>query len=230
MSTTLDILVIIVVAVFAYLGYKKGIIRTLVSAVGTFLVTILSMLLSNPIAKAIYFGGFDQTIIEKVKDASTLLKRSGSGSLMDKILETMPDYVVNALPYFNITHPQLSAAAANGPEKVEALLRPIVISFLSLIVSVVLFVILTIVVKVASKFIGDRLDDWSLGIIDSMLGGVIGLIEGFVIVLMVAFVLHIAAPHMEKVPKIISNDSISNSSVFKGVYDSPIIAAFLGDK
>lgn len=229
MSITLDILVIIIVAVFAFLGYKKGIARTVISIIGTVISSVLTMILSNPIAEAIYFGGFNKTIIDKVNDASALLKRSGTGTLMEKILETMPDFVSNSLPGFNISKADLSAAAANSPQKVEELLRPIVISFISLIVSIVLFVLISIIVKVVSKFIADRIDDWALGTVNKFLGAVVGIIEGFVLVLMIAFVLRIAVPHMKQVPNIISNDSISHSTVFKGVYDSPILTGFLSN-
>ncbi len=227
MNATLDVLVILVVAVFAYLGFKKGVIRTLLSVAGTFAASVLSMVLSTPIAQIIYLGGFQNSIIEKVKDASALFKTSGKGRLIDSILETMPSYVTKSLKGFNIDTNMLSSAASKGPEKVEELLRPIVVSFISIIVSAVLFVILFIIAKVLVKFIGERIDDWSLGFLDALMGAAVGIVEGFAMILMIAFVIRLSVPHMEKVPKIISDSSISHSSVFKGIYESPMLNSFL---
>jgi len=227
MNATLDVLVIIIVAAFAYMGYKKGIIRTLLSVAGTFAASILSMILSTPIAQIIYLGGFQGTILEKVRDASALLKSSGKGTLMEKILETMPSYVTKSLKGFKISNDMLANAASKGPEKVEELLRPIVVSFISIIVSAVLFVIFFIVAKIIVKFISERIDDWSLGSVDALMGAVVGIMEGFVLTLMIAFIIRLAVPHMEKVPKIISNGSISHSTVFKGVYDSPLLTSLM---
>lgn len=226
LSMTLDVLVIIIVAVFAFFGYKRGIARTLVSIAGTFLSTLLTMLLSNPIAQAIYFGGFKNTIIEKVNDAMALMKTSGETTLREKILDELPDFVADSLPGFNISNAQLADAASKSSQQVEELIRPIVISFISLIVSFVLFAVFSVVVKVAAKFIADRIDDWAGGIINQMLGAAVGIVEGFVLILMISFIIKIAVPHMENVPHILSNDSIEHSQIFKGVYDSPILAAF----
>lgn len=227
MSIALDVLVIIIVAVFAYFGFNKGLMKTVVSIVGTFIASILTMFLSNPIAEAIYFGGFDDVIVEKAYDASKLFQQSGEGQLIDKILQTMPKFVVNSLPGFSISQKSLASAASAGAEKVEELLRPIVISFISLIVSIILFVLISVIIKVISKFINERIDDSYIGTINRFFGAVIGIVEGFVLILVIAFVIRIAVPHLKQVPDIISNESISQSTIFKGVYDSPILTGII---
>lgn len=227
MNIALDFLVIVIVAVFAFFGFKKGIMKTIVSIVGTFIASLLTMLLSNPIAEAIYYGLFDDVIVEKAYDASKLFKQSGEGQLIDKILQTMPKFVGNSLPGFGISQKSLSAAAAAGAEKVEELLRPIVISFISLIVSVILFILISVIIKFISRFINDRIDDSYIGTVNRFFGAVIGIIEGFVLILVIAFVIRIAVPHLKTVPDIISNESISQSTVFKGIYDSPILTGII---
>ena len=223
MNVALDVLVIIIVAVFALFGYKKGLIKTLVSIVGTFISSFLTMILANPIAEAIYFGEFDDVIIEKVNDASALFKTSGTGSLIENILDTMPKFVVNSMPGFKITQDKLASAANYGPEKVEELLRPIVISFISLIVSIVLFLLISVIIKLVTKLINSKIDNSYVGVINRVLGAVIGIIEGFVLILVIAFIIRIAVPHLKHVPEIISDESISQSTIFKGIYDSPIL-------
>ena len=67
------------------------------------------------------------------------------------------------------------------------------------------------------------MSDSPLGMLDSVAGGAVSIIEAFVILMVAAFVLRMATPHMAVVPKPISEKSISESTVFKGVYNSPII-------
>ena len=223
MNVALDVLVIIIVAVFAFFGYKKGLIKTVVSIAGTFVASILTMLLSNPIAESIYYGGFDDVIIEKVNDASALFKRSNTGSLMDKLLDTMPKFVVDSMPGFDVTRDKLAAAAIEGPKRVEELLRPIVISFISLIVSIVLFLLISIIIRIIVRVISSKIDNSHIDTINRVIGAVIGIIEGFVLILVIAFIIRIAVPHLKHVPDIISDQSISQSTIFKGIYDSPIL-------
>ncbi|MDE7389547.1 MAG: CvpA family protein, partial [Lachnospiraceae bacterium] len=54
MSIFLDVLVIIIIGVFVVIGFKKGLIKTVVSVIGTFLASALSVFLSNPISEYIY--------------------------------------------------------------------------------------------------------------------------------------------------------------------------------
>lgn len=227
MSTALDILVIIIVAVLAFLGFKKGIAKTGVSIAGTVLASVLTMFLSNPIAEAIYRGGFRTTIIEKTEDATKLFKQSGKGSLIESILKTMPKFVNYSLSNFGISQKQLSSAASKSPEEVEKLIAPIVISFISVFVSIGLFILLSVIIKLVSKALCAAIDDSYLSTINRFFGGVVGIIEGFVIVIVAAFVIRITTPHLKEIPEIISDDSISQSTVFKGIYDSPILTDFI---
>lgn len=227
MSTMLDVLVILLVAVFAILGFKKGIAKTAVSIVGTIIASVLSMFLSTPIAEAIYQGGFKTALTEKIENAMKLFMQSGQGSLVESIMKTMPKFVNNSLKSYGISTQQLNSAAGKGAAQVEQLIRPIIISFISVIVSIVLFVLLMVIIKLISKFIVNAIDDSALGGVNRFLGAVVGIIEGFVIVLVVAFIIRITIPHLKEVPEIISDESISQSTVFKGIYESPFLTQFV---
>lgn len=229
MNLSLDICVIIIIAFLAFVGYKKGLAQSAVTVVGMIIASMISMKMSRPIAEVIYFGGFDDTIRSKFKDASALMARSGKGTLTEKLLETLPSFVVKSLPGFDVSKSNLASAAANGEEAVEMLLRPIMISFISIIVASVLFFILAIAVRIIAKIISDRMDSIYFGSIDSILGGAVGILEGFIIVLVLAFILRISLPHIQKTPEMFSDKNIEESTIFKGIYDSPILSAFLPD-
>lgn len=227
MGTALDIIVIVIVAIFAFLGYRKGLAETGVSVAGTIISTILTMALSTPIAEAIYKGGFRMTILEKAQDATKLFKQSGQGNLGQSILKTMPKFIGNSFSGFGVSNDKFAEAAAKGPEQVEQFLAPIVISFISVFVSIGLFIVLFIVVRVLSKVIGNTIDVFGAGGVDSFLGAVVGIIEGFVVVVLIAFVVRISVPHIKEPPELFSDESISQSTVFRGVYDSSTLTQFI---
>ena len=213
---------------FGYLGFNKGVAKTAISIAGTIVSSILTMFLSGPIAEAIYKGGFKQRIIEKVTDASKLFAQSGEGSLIDKILATMPHFVNNSLGNFGLSKNKLADFAQQGPEQVEKALAPIIISFISVFVSIGLFLLISIIIKLICRVIAANVDDSYIGTANRFLGAVVGIIEAFVVVIVAAFIIRLTVPHLEKVPEIITDETISQSTVFKGIYDSPILTDFIG--
>lgn len=226
MEYALDIFVIIAVIVFAVIGYKKGIIKTIISLVGSILASLMSIVLSKPIAEAVYNAGIKPTVISKSESALKLVGQEG-GSFAEKLMDTLPGFVKNSIGKFGITTVDISSASQHGAAQIERTLAPIFISFISVIVSVILFIIFIIIVKIVCKLVYNAVDSGPLNVIDSLSGAVIGIAEGFVIVLIVAFIIRISSPHMKNVPEIISNDSISQSTVFKGIYNSPILTGLV---
>lgn len=222
MEYMLDIIVVVLVIFFAVNGYKKGVLKTVISVIGTLLASLMSSVLSKPIAEAIYNGGFKSTITSKADSALKLAHQEGK-NFLEGFMDTLPKFVSNSLGSFHVSQADLSAASANGASQVERMLAPIIISFISVIVSILLFAALMVIVKVICAMIYRTMDDSPLNVFDGLLGGVISIIEAFIIVLLAAFVIRIATPHMKKVPDIISDESISQSTVFKGIYNSPIL-------
>ena len=222
MKHILDIIVVIIILILAVSGYKKGILKTVISIVGTLLASLMSSVLSKPIAEAIYNGGFKSTIISKSDSAMKLVQQEG-GSFIDSFMKTMPSFVNHSLAGFSISSADLSRASNNGAAQLERTLAPLIISFISIFVAIVLFVGLMILVKLICSMIYRSMDDSPVNFFDSFIGAVIGMLEGFIIVMLAAFIIRVATPHMEKVPDVISNTSISQTTVFKGIYNSPIL-------
>ncbi len=226
MDYLLDIIVVIIVVFFAVMGYKKGVLKTVISVVGTLLASLMSSVLSKPIAEAIYNGGFKSSIIGKANSAMKLAQQEGK-SFLDSFLESLPKFIQNSMPHFHVTNADLSSASQSGAAALERVIAPIVISFISIFVTIILFAVFMIVVKVVCAMIFSSMEDSALNFFDGILGGAIAIAEAFIIVLLAAFVLRIATPHMKKVPEFISDEAISNSTIFKGVYNSPILTGLV---
>lgn len=227
MGVTLDILVIIIIAIFVALGFKKGALKTVISVVGTLIASSISVFFSGPIARWIYDSMIKTSFDEKIEDAMKLAAQTGSSDIINKIYDTLPQFVNNSLFNFGISDKELSAATSNGAQAIESLISPIVISFISIITAFIIFVILMVVIKIISKFICAAVDNSAIGVVNRFFGALIGLIEGFIIVFVIMFVLRLAIPHIADVPAIISDETISSSTVFKGIYNSEILTGII---
>lgn len=223
----LDALVIIVIAVFVIIGFLKGAVKSVVSAVGTFAASAFSLFLSNPIAQYIYRTAIKSSLTEKFEEAIKTSQAGVSGNLVERTLDTLPDFVKDSMFNFGISTKELSGAISKGAEAIETLLAPIVISFISVIVACVLFTVILVIIKIISKIVCSAIDSSVLSFPNKFLGALIGLVEGFVIVFIAMFILRLCIPHMEEVPEIISDYSISKTTVFEGIYDSDILTGMI---
>ncbi len=219
----LDLFTIVIILIFVFIGFKKGVARTALSSASTLIAGIVSSTLSKPIAVSIYESSVKPSLVNKIDKAVKTAQQSGKNVPTSDIIKSLPNYVRNSLPSFDITNERLRDAIRDGSIAAEGLIRPIIVSFITCIVTVLLFLVLVIIARVAIKVICDKMDMVTKGIVDSFFGALIGLLEGFLIIIVIAFVMRIAIPHMNEVPELFTDESISDSYVFRGIYDSPIL-------
>lgn len=227
MNIVLDLIVIAIIAVFVVLGFKKGVLQTVVSVIATAFASAVSIFVSSPIAEGIYNSILRTTFIEKVEEAVKMGDQTNSGNVLDKILNTLPSFVHDSMFNFGISTKELSSALSNGPEFIVDLISPVIISFISIFVAIFVFIVLMVIVKIIVRVICAAIDSSALGTADKFLGALLGLLEGFVVVFVVIFVVKIAEPHLDKVPEIISEANVSQTTVYKGIYDSEIMSSIV---
>lgn len=226
-AAMLDLLTICIIAVFVIIGFKKGIARTAISLGSTLAVALLSGFLSGPIAEGIYESSVKPSLMDKINTPLKSAQEMGRAAPVEEIIDSLPGFIKNSMPNFNIAKSKLYEAIQGGAESAERLLRPLIVSFITTIVSVVLFAVLMIIAKIIIKIVCDKMDMVALGTVDSFFGALVGLGEGFIIVIAISFILRLAIPHINNIPDFLSDESISESVVFKGIYDSPILRDFV---
>ena len=219
----LDLLTIAVIAVFVFIGFKKGVARTALSFVSKMLSLMISILLSKPIAESFYESSIKPSLISKIDSAIKTAAQTQKQNVLDEIIKTFPSFIRNSIPNFDITNQTLNHAITKGSNAVEGVLRPVIISFATLIISIILFLAISITAKIIINIVCDKMDVVTKGMVDSFFGSLVGLIEGFIVIIAAAFILRIALPHMQEPPQLFSDESITQSYVFKGIYDSDIL-------
>ncbi len=95
-----DIIFIAILIIFAYLGAKKGLVKTLVGIASTVLSVILSMLLYNPVSKILYESSFGDSVKESVREFLAG-KAEGAAKLLitDAAVETASVLVMNIISF-----------------------------------------------------------------------------------------------------------------------------------
>ena len=75
----LDLLTIVVIIVFVFIGYKKGVAKTALTLGSSLLSLIISILFSKPIAESFYDSTIKPSLISKFDSA---VKTAADGTLL----------------------------------------------------------------------------------------------------------------------------------------------------
>lgn len=233
MSIAFDVAVVVIVVLFACLGYWRGFVRTALGLVGYAVAATLSYILSLPIANWIY-----QTFM---RGASIELILGGLGKLSkDTSLQTALDEAVSILPQG--VHSLLPEGAIEGVKMqllqsvpthqeiattlTDQLVEPVATTILQLFSILLLFVILCVVVRILTKMTKwiDKIP--LIGRLNASLGVMAGLVEAVVVLALftgvVALLIFLSGNQWE----LVNRSMIEETYLFKFLYESNPLIAF----
>lgn len=95
-----DIILIIIIAFFALLGAKKGLVKTLFGAVSTVISIVLSMILYKPVSGMLYDSATGDSIRTGVAEFIKEKMQTGENfPLFEQSVETLTSLVINAISF-----------------------------------------------------------------------------------------------------------------------------------
>ncbi len=207
----LDLVLILVIAVIAIFSAKKGFLLTLLNIATYIVAGILSKIFASPVSSFIYDSFFSSTIISKLYEIMPSGSVQGElNTIVSNVIASLPEYVQSLASNFGIADIVSSgtdaATASLTVEMLEATyIAPIVIKVLTIVVSVLLFVLFALLLRVVSSFINKVLTKKKHKLIrgtNMFLGAAFGVVKGTAISAIAAAVLNIAAP-------LVNNGSLS---------------------
>ena len=223
----LDVCVVIIFLFFAIMGFKKGILKSFLSLVGSLFAVIFAVYFSDIFSKAIYFNFISPQIEEQVRSVS------GTSFLNCDILFSKLAFPFSGfLPRFGITTEEVNHIINNStaevlPSKISEILYPVIANVLKSVLVIVLFVILIFVMKFLSRFALRFFKTQFLKSTNSILGGVFGVFKGYVVIVAAMCFLKVFASMDTKVPEIFTANNISSTTIFKIIYDNnPVYGLF----
>ncbi len=203
MQFILDIVIVAVLAIFTFLAYKKGLIKTLFGMLGTLVAFLGAFAFKGAVG-----GWLDVTFVRPSVRNMVLSTLSGSPVLdYDKALSSldvagkvqkMPEALRSLLETVGISAADitssLSSLSANTLEAknklIDSIAAPISATISTAIAFVILFVVLLIVCKVGAKILSALFNLLPIGKQFNRLGGAaVGLVEGALIVLVLTAVI-----------------------------------------
>lgn len=230
MGILLDIGFVIIILLCVVFGYKKGFFKSITGFIGAVIAMFLAWVLAGLIANALYQGIFREKLIDHISAVLSNerwhLSRKGA-----QVVANLPGFLSNTLNNQGITSSQieqsLQAAGNNAAPATADLISPAVIWLLQLLLTVILFFILVILVRLVIKLIGNVFRLPVLRQVDGILGGLFGIFKGVVYIFLVCILLQLLMP-------VIGNSSepmkqvLDNSFIYQFIfYNNPITSWFI---
>lgn len=223
----LDICVLVILSFFTVLGFRKGILKSFLSLVGSLFSVIFAVYFSDIISKAVYFNFISPKIEEEVRNISST-SLINADALLSKLVFPFSGF----LPRLGITTEEInhiinSSTAEVLPSKISEILYPVVANVLKSILVIALFVIFIFAMRFASKFVLKFFKMQFLNGANSILGGIFGAFKGYVIIIAAMCLLKVFASMDSQVPEMFSANTISSTTIFKIIYDNnPVYELF----
>ncbi len=200
MAYLLDGAVILIIIVTVAVGCRRGFFKSLVLLAGSLAAMVLAGLLSNPLASFT----FDTFMSEGLKESITAkIQEAGSGSAaegLEAALSELPGPISHALQAYVGTPGQivdtvqdsLTGTASEAADKVvSSVIRPVAVALLGFLMFFILFVILMIVVRLLARLVKQIARLPVLKQADGLLGGLLGFVEGILLVLVAVTVVQL---------------------------------------
>ena len=182
----------VIILLLILIGAYRGIIRTLLNLIGLALNAFLSYYISGPLAQGMYDTFFKQTVITKIQEEVAY----------ESALSALPDWlskmvgaanqltgqgIDKLVSNYNLSNDQtLSIAKA-----IEAQLAPAIVAVMAVIIVFILFFLLMIIIKLIIRLILRALDGRVLRTVDRFFGGLLGGVEGIILVYFLCSVFNI---------------------------------------
>lgn len=226
-----DIILAAIFILFLIWGVHRGAARSLSGLGITFVsytaATFIGKWISVTFFKNILKPTIHDTVVSSVSDFShnTLNDALGKfdlGSLdIFGIQDSLKGLVADRM------ETPIDEISANAGATAEAVVEPIIIGIMSFFVTIFAFILIYVLL---SKFLLPLiLKVFHLPIIkqvDSVLGGVVGVIEALIVVCMLAYLLKLLIPQIHSNIWLLQEETINKSFIFKKLYDGNIFSMF----
>lgn len=231
MTILLDIMILLVIGIGIWRGYKHGLVRTLIRLVGCILALVIAALLSRPVAEGIFDTFLQENIEATVAESVSATAGKTVEEHIAAALDVLPESVQNVLDNAGwveraaegVDDSMDDAEAALAASIVQNMVRPVAVALISMLALLVLFVLLMIAVSLLSKVIGALFNIPVIKQINGVLGAVIGLLEGVLIAIVITALLQITAASSDKEGWITEEDIDDTILVSQMAENNPIV-------
>ncbi|MBQ5320882.1 MAG: CvpA family protein [Oscillospiraceae bacterium] len=227
MHYILDAAVIAIIIFFTWRAAKKGFVKTVVLFLGFLIAAFLARMVSVPLSENVY----NSFVSEKVSAFLEEQTAEITGSVVEqteKLTSSLPSIVKNAVDVFGGNNGTVeNTVNSTGSSIAAAVETQIVAPALTLLIQTILFLVLfavfLFVIKRVAKMMGFINKIPLVGKVNVFLGGILGTLEGVIIVFVAATVLYFIML-LAGEGFVISGEDVNNSIIFKFFHEkNPLI-------
>lgn len=198
MSISLDIILIILFALFIFLGVRRGFVRSAVHFLGSVIAAALSSALGGAAANWVYNTLFRDALIDRVSRSIESIGVGSTSTAIDGFLESLPDFIVRALESSGITAATLEGGLVGKTGEVAELvadsLAPVFTSFLKVLAVMVLFLLFMMIVRSVADLVGGVFRLPGFRQFDRIFGGLFGFLLALVAVWVILAAVQVFTP------------------------------------
>jgi len=210
MAYVLDLAVILIFGLMVFIGYKRGVIRSLTRLIGLVAAVVLAISFSGPAANAVYekyVGPAVETVVEERIDETSHTGETALRNGVESVLEALPTPLLNLLKNNNVgtVEEVMSKVDADGDQSVfnagelaetltAQIVQPVAVTVLRLIAFLVILLVAVLLALVLSGLIGKLVEKIPfVNGLNNSLGALFGALEGVALVLVLVAVVQLAA-------------------------------------
>ncbi len=199
MALVLDAVIILILLIAMFLGYRRGFIQTMLQLAVWIVSFAVAMFFSSPIAGAVFDGVFAEKLESGLCESLQATDSHSSSQQWDALLEKLPDPVSSFLKndaelrdtFDTLSETDNAAVEAMAHSVVTDIVRPVAVTLLRFIVFLILFVVLLFALRLVKKLLKPVSRIPIIRQADGTLGAVLGACKGAICVFAVVAVLQI---------------------------------------
>lgn len=231
MSMAVDIFLMSVVVLSMIIGFHKGLIRSFFGFVGYLAATVASSVLGGMLSVFLYQNFLHGMLIGKITE---ILTETAAGTATEKaaaVLDGLPGFLGGVLRQAGMTPESLGGIFAESAQaaapRMADLAAPVVINFSRLILTVLLFIVVMLLMRMLAHAVGTVFRLPVLRQLNAFLGGLFGFFSGAAVALLICLLLQLAVPMTRDGLFGIRQADLDSSFVYGSIYkNNPVYSVF----
>lgn len=226
--------IIVVIAFFTVIdAFKKGFLRSVVLLVGYFVAAIVTVKLSGYLATYIYDRFIYQNIVDNINSAVVAgLANMNIDEVVLASLSALPTFLSSLLKVnfggvegikINLEQTKTTIEQNAGSTITDTIITQTIVPLLEVIFCILIFVILCGVVKAIASIFKNFYEIPILGPINSLLGGIMGIAQAIIMILILAVISNIVISMTDNNLSFYNNSILQNTFIFKWFFGSKFI-------
>ena len=218
MSFWLDCGIAVLIAIFCFFGYRRGLIYMIVNTAGTIVAIVTASITASSLAQPVYDWLCRENIIKGLTLATKGIARSDAVQMAKDTLAVVDNFTKNVLSFMGVSEANLAQKLDESviglPGTLEEMLRPAVIGVITVILTFIFFLLAMIIVNVLSKKLNKTINHTILGFPNKIGGAAVGLVCAVFVAMLLMLIVYFIMMFITPEKCLSLKDAIDNTFFF----------------